>query len=1285
VLTFTGITALSDFRAAYLLQQLQDQQQQVTAVTAEYIHFVETSAELSPAAKAQLEKLLTYGTPYTGNAKGTTLLVVPRIGTISPWSSKATDIARNSGLHEVERIERGILYYIEAGGTLNQEAISPILHDRMTETVLADTHEAAALFHHAKPRPYQEIPVLAEGETAIAHANKALGLALAEDEITYLTQAYKKLQRNPTDVELMMFAQVNSEHCRHKVFNATWVIDGETQPKSLFGMIHNTYEKSSKGVLSAYTDNAAVLQGGPAKMFFPDPATNIYRDHLEPVHFVAKVETHNHPTAIAPFPGAATGVGGEIRDEGATGRGGKPKMGLSGFSVSNLHLPDAIRPWEKPYGKPGRITAAMNIMIDAPLGGAAFNNEFGRPNVAGYFRTYEQAVVTNGDTEVRGYHKPIMLAGGVGAIRESQIQKGKLSPGALVVILGGPAMLIGLGGGAASSMQAGKSAENLDFASVQRGNPEMQRRVQEVINACWAMGDKNPLITIHDVGAGGLCNALPELVHDSDLGARFELRKVPNAEPEMTPMEIWCNEAQERYVAGVSADDLPAFTALCEREKCPFVVVGEATAEQQLILHDAHFQNNPIDVPMDLLFGKPPKMTRTVTRQQQELPRLDMHHIELDEAIERVLKLPAVGSKKFLITIGDRSITGLVARDQMVGPWQVPVSDVAVTVRSFASNAGEAMAIGERAPIALINGPASGRMAIGEAITNIAAASIQKLSDIKLSANWMAAVGHGIEDQKLFETVKTVGEEFCPALGLTIPVGKDSMSMRTVWEDKGESKSVTAPLSLVVSAFSAVQDVRRTLTPELQSGDTTLLLIDLSTGFTRMGGSALAQVYNQVGHESPDANPELLNLFFRVFQRLKAKGKILAYHDRSDGGLMATLCEMLFASRMGADIDISFLPGTTLNQLFNEELGVIIQVASKDVGGVLNELQASLGHCTYVLGHPTKEQTLIINRDGHELYRNSRAQLEQWWADTSYQLQSLRDNPDCALQEFMGITDDTALGLTAKSTFKLQSRPYAFQPKIAIFREQGVNGQNEMAAAFTAAGFTAIDVHLNDIRRGKVSLDDFVGLVACGGFSYGDVLGAGEGWAKSILFSEDLKEQFSHYFARPDTFTLGVCNGCQMLSALKELIPGAESWPQFLRNTSEQFEARVVMTKICETPSLFFKGMQDSLLPIPVAHGEGRADFGDVTKSQQALERQLVALQYCDGNGKATRTYPANPNGSPHGITALTTPDGRATIMMPHPERGFLTKQLSWHPKDWGEYTPWFKMFQNAREWVDFK
>ena len=1299
MLVLRGAPALSSFRHAKLLSQIQSRIPAVTGLYAEYTHFADLQRDLEAQESQVLDRILRYGPKAsTEEPAGELFLVVPRPGTISPWSSKATDIAHNCGLAAIERLERGLAYYIRSEQPLTveqREQIAAQLHDRMVEVVLSDQDQAGTLFRHEQPRPMAQVDILDGGRDALAKANSELGLALADDEIDYLVESFKGLGRNPNDIELMMFAQANSEHCRHKIFNASWDIDGVRQDHSLFAMIRNTYNLHGDNVLSAYKDNASVIVGSEAGRFYPDAATGQYGYNQQAIHILMKVETHNHPTAIAPFSGAATGSGGEIRDEGATGRGSKPKAGLNGFTVSDLHIPSFEQPWESGYGKPERIASALDIMIEGPIGGAAFNNEFGRPNLTGYFRTFEQQVPgANGD-EVRGYHKPIMIAGGLGNIREDHVEKGEITVGAKLICLGGPAMLIGLGGGAASSMSSGSSSADLDFASVQRGNPEIERRCQEVIDRCWQLGDDNPIAFIHDVGAGGLSNAFPELVKDGGRGGNFELRNVNNDEPGMSPLEIWCNEAQERYVMAVKPEDLARFEAICERERCPFAVVGEATEEHHLTLGDTHFDNKPVDLPMNVLFGKPPKMHRTVERKAYEVPEFDTTKIELADAAERVLKLPAVASKSFLITIGDRSITGQVARDQMVGPWQVPVADCAVTTASFDTNAGEAMAMGERTPLALIDSPASGRMAIGETITNLAAARIGQLSDVKLSANWMCAAGHAGEDEKLYDTVKAVGMELCPELGITIPVGKDSMSMRTVWNDNGEQKSVTAPMSLIISGFAPVLDARKTLTPQLRTdqGETDLILLDLGDGQNRMGLSALAQVYNEVGQNVPDVdNAELLANFFAAVQELNEQGLLLAYHDRADGGLLATIAEMGFAGRTGVDLNLDLLAEDSSElaaALFNEELGAVIQIRREDMETVLNELNAAgLADVAKVVGTLNPDLQLNAFFDDEEVYSADLIQLQRWWAETSYRIQALRDNSECAQQEFDRLLDREDKGLNVSLSYDQNDDVAATliatgeRPRVAVLREQGVNGQVEMAAAFDRAGFEAIDVHMSDILSGRITLDQFRGLVACGGFSYGDVLGAGEGWAKSILFNTVAREQFSAFFEREDTFALGVCNGCQMLSNLHELIPGADLWPHFVRNQSEQFEARVAMVEVQDSPSVFLQGMAGSRMPIAVAHGEGRAEFEDDAQLRMLNESGNVSLRYVDNQGEMTTVYPANPNGSPLGITGLTTPDGRVTIMMPHPERVFRAVQNSWAPDDWSEDGAWMRMFRNARVWV---
>lgn len=1299
MLILRGAPALSAFRHGKLLEQLSQKVPAVTGLYAEFAHFADTDGELTADQQQVLGRLLKYGPSVpVQEPAGRLFLVVPRLGTISPWASKASDIAHNCGLQSIQRLERGIAYYV-AGDLSDAEAeqVSAQLHDRMTQRVLGQLEQAADMFSHAQPRPMTSVDILAGGRDALAQANIDLGLALAEDEVDYLVTAFQGLKRNPNDIELMMFAQANSEHCRHKIFNASWDIDGQAQDKSLFGMIKNTYQMHSEGVLSAYKDNASVIVGNVAGRFYPNPETRQYGAVQEPVHILMKVETHNHPTAIAPFSGASTGSGGEIRDEGATGRGAKPKAGLTGFTVSNLRIPGFEQPWEQDYGKPGRIVDALDIMVEGPLGGAAFNNEFGRPALTGYFRTFEQSINTPHGEEVRGYHKPIMLAGGMGNIREDHVQKGEITVGAKLIVLGGPAMLIGLGGGAASSVATGASSADLDFASVQRENPEMERRCQEVIDRCWQLGEHNPIAFIHDVGAGGISNAFPELVNDGGRGGRFELRNVPNDEPGMAPHEIWSNESQERYVLAVSAEDFERFQAICERERCPFAVVGEATAEPHLTVTDSHFGNTPVDMPLDVLLGKPPRMHRSVSREAELGDDFDPSTLDLDSAAQRVLNHPAVASKSFLITIGDRTITGLVARDQMVGPWQVPVADCAVTATSFDVYTGEAMAMGERTPLALLDAPASGRMAIGEVLTNMAGARIDKLSDIKLSANWMSAAGHPGEDARLYDTVKAVGMELCPELGLTIPVGKDSMSMKTKWSEDGVDKSVTSPMSLIVSGFAPVTDIRGTLTPQLRmdKGETDLILIDLGRGKNRMGASILAQTYGKLGAQAPDVDDaEDLKAFFAVIQGLNADGHLLAYHDRSDGGLFATVLEMAFAGHCGLDLHLDPLTDSKADIpaiLFNEELGAVIQVRQDATPDVLVQFSAAgLGEqCVAVIGKPVNNAEVSISLNGEVLFDDDRRMLQRQWAETSYQIQRLRDNADCADQEFDLLLEEDNPGLSVKLGFDVNddiAAPYikkGVRPQVAILREQGVNGQVEMAAAFDRAGFAAIDVHMSDILAGRVDFEAFKGLVACGGFSYGDVLGAGEGWAKSALFNSRARDAFQAFFERNDSFALGVCNGCQMMSNLHELIPGTEYWPHFVRNRSEQFEARVAMVEVQKSNSIFLQGMAGSRMPIAIAHGEGHAEFASEEALLEADVSGCVALRYVDNHGKVTEAYPANPNGSPRGITGLTSRDGRVTITMPHPERVFRAVQNSWRPDEWQEDAALMRMFRNARVWVN--
>jgi phosphoribosylformylglycinamidine synthase len=1287
-----GSPALSAFRITKLLARFQDAHLPVSDIYAEYVHFADVSTPLAADEKARLQRLLKYGPSLAEHTpEGRLILVTPRPGTISPWSSKATDIAHNCDLPQVLRLERGLAFYVKAPQLTDAQwsLLAALLHDRMMEVVLSDLSQAEQLFAHHQPAPLQSVDVLGEGRDALDKANRKLGLALADDEIDYLLAAFEKLGRNPNDIELYMFAQANSEHCRHKIFNADWIIDGEQQPKSLFKMIKNTMEKTPDHVLSAYKDNAAVMEGSQVGRFYADAEKGLYDFHQEEAHILMKVETHNHPTAISPWPGAATGSGGEIRDEGATGRGAKPKAGLVGFSVSNLRIPGFEQPWEEDFGKPDRIVTALDIMTEGPLGGAAFNNEFGRPALNGYFRTYEEQVNSHNGVELRGYHKPIMLAGGIGNIRADHVQKGEITVGAKLIVLGGPAMNIGLGGGAASSMASGQSDADLDFASVQRDNPEMERRCQEVIDRCWQLGEDNPILFIHDVGAGGLSNAMPELVSDGERGGRFNLRDILNDEPGMTPLEVWCNESQERYVMAVAPEKLELFAELCKRERAPFAVIGEATEEMHLSLEDSHFDNKPIDMPLDVLLGKTPKMTRDVTTLKAQGEPLIRDSITVADAVNRVLHLPAVAEKTFLVTIGDRSVTGMVARDQMVGPWQIPVANCAVTTASLDSYYGEAMALGERAPVALLDFAASGRLAVGEALTNIAATQIGSLKRIKLSANWMAAAGHPGEDAGLYEAVKAVGEELCPALGITIPVGKDSMSMKTRWQHGTEQREMTSPMSLVITAFARVEDVRRTVTPQLQpQQDNALLLIDLGKGINALGATALSQVYRQLGDKPADVrDAQQLAGFFNAMQVLVADGKLLAYHDRSDGGLLVTLAEMAFTGHCGVEADIAALGNDSLAALFNEELGAVIQVAAADRAQVEQVFaQHGLADCVHVLGKAVQGDRFVITSGDSAVYSESRTTLRTWWAETTWQMQRLRDNPACADQEHDAKKNDQDPGLNVALTFKPEediAAPYiatGARPKVAVLREQGVNSHVEMAAAFHRAGFDAVDVHMSDLLAGRRGLEAFQTLVACGGFSYGDVLGAGEGWAKSILFNSRVRDEFETFFHRPQTLALGVCNGCQMMSNLRELVPGSEAWPRFVRNQSERFEARFSLVEVAASPSLMLEGMVGSRMPIAVSHGEGFVEVRDDAHLATLEHKGLVALRFVDHFGKVTQQYPANPNGSPNGITAVTNESGRVTIMMPHPERVFRTVSNSWHPEEWGEDSPWMRIFRNARK-----
>jgi phosphoribosylformylglycinamidine synthase len=1326
-----GAPALSQFRLDKLLQSLQVRDPRVSGISSRYVHFVDAAQALDENELELLGKLLTYGPRAHLHAdRGRQLLVTPRVGTVSPWSSKATDIAHVCGLENVRRMERGTLYFIEAVADLSSDELQrlgALLHDRMTESIWFDGAEGRAteghpadsrpavgrpiepegLFHSAAARPLRVVAFGSDGRSALSRANADWGLALSTDEIDYLVRAFGKLGRDPTDVELMMFAQANSEHCRHKIFNAEFIVDGVPMPQSLFDMIRATHAKNSTGVLSAYRDNAAVIEGSTAVRFFPDSITHRYGGVTEPVDILMKVETHNHPTAISPFPGAATGSGGEIRDEGATGIGAKPKAGLTGFTVSNLKIPGMLQSWEADFGKPERIASALDIMIAAPLGAAAFNNEFGRPNTCGYFRVFEQRVRQAGSPKdgdpagdlIRGYHKPIMIAGGLGNVRRGDVEKREVVVGAPLVVLGGPSMLIGLGGGAASSVGSGQSTSDLDFASVQRGNPEIQRRAQEVIDRCWAMGGDNPILLIHDVGAGGLSNALPEAIAHSHRGGRIDLRKIPSAESELSPMEMWCNESQERYVLALVPGSTAQFAALCERERCPFAVVGEITADGRLHVTDSLLSATPVDMPIEVLLGKAPRMTRDVRSIEKKSAPLVTAGTAIAESLDKLLCLPTIADKTFLITIGDRTVGGMISRDQMVGPWQVPVADAAVSLSDYEGYTGEAMAMGERTPVAVLNAPASGRLAVGEAVTNIVAADVRKLTDIRLSANWMAACGEPGEDADLYATVRAVGAELCTSLGITIPVGKDSLSMRTEWTDARGKHSVLAPVSLIISAFAPVADARRTLTPELDlSQPSRLLLVDLGRGRNRMGGSCWAQVLERPGGESADLDdPALLLSFFDAVRELKDRDLVLAYHDRSDGGVLVSLLEMAFASHCGLEIDLGAAEDPVA-ACFAEELGAVLQVAAARVGEAREVLRRhGLDGHTHDLGRPAGDAgtpgtpghsaaaTVRVAANGEVIYTASRVELHRRWSEVSFRMQTMRDNPECALEEYSQLLDVRDPGLHAALTYDPADDVAAAyiavgaRPAVAVLREQGVNSQTEMAAVFTRAGFDAYDVHMTDILAGRVHLARFHGLVACGGFSYGDVLGAGEGWAKSILFNSLARDEFAAFFARDATFTLGVCNGCQMLAALKELIPGAERWPRFVRNRSEQYEARLTLVQVPRSNSVLLAGMQGSVLPIAVAHGEGLAEFASHAGAGELLEHGLVTLQYVDHYDEPTEKYPRNPNGSPLGLAGLCSADGRVTSVMPHPERVFRTVQNSWAPGGWGEDGGWMRLFRNAR------
>lgn len=1301
VFELNGARALSDFRAARVLAALQRVSSNIEAVSGRFVHFVHASRELTKAEEERLASLLTYGDAAEDVRADLAFMVVPRLGTISPWASKATDIVKNCGIEGVLRVERGTVYSLALKAPLTEEEAAQaagVLHDRMTESVVARDFPAENLFVELEGRPMATVALVEEGRPALERANVEMGLALSPDEIDYLTDAFTKIGRNPTDVELMMFAQANSEHCRHKIFNARWTVDGEEREETLFGMIRRTHKMAPQGTITAYADNAAIFEGAEVTRLYPRPGSGnefgrVFERKDEMTHTVFKVETHNHPTAISPFPGASTGSGGEIRDEGATGRGARPKAGLCGFTTSNLNLPELPQGFENDsdtvtgektdakYGAPSRIATPLSIMTEGPLGGAAFNNEFGRPNILGYFRTFEANI---GGTRY-GYHKPIMLAGGIGNIRDDQTKKDVPPAGSLLIVLGGPGMRIGLGGGAASSMTTGSNSEALDFDSVQRGNPEMERRAQEVIDRCWSMGDENPIIAIHDVGAGGLSNAMPELADLSGKGATFDLSKVPVEESGMSPLEIWCNESQERYVIALDAAKIDIFRDFCERERCPFAVLGTITEEVDLKLTRPE-ETPAVDMPMEVLLGKAPRMHRDVAHVETKLSAFKSEGLDLAKAVTDVLRHPTVGSKSFLITIGDRSVGGLVSRDQMVGPWQVPVADCGVTTLGFETNRGEAMSMGERTPIAVIDAAAASRMAVGEALTNIAAADV-KLPEVKLSLNWMAACGAKGEDAKLFDAVKGASD-FCVALGISVPVGKDSLSMRTAWEDNGEKKSVTSPVSLIASAAAPVGDVTLTLTPELRKIPSVLVLADLGCGRARMGGSILAQVAQRFGDTAPDCeDPAMLARFMGALRTLVNEGAVVAYHDRADGGLAATASEMMFASRLGVKLDLTSLTkdADVFAALFNEELGGLMQVPAEKAARVAEVMrEAGLASVCHFVGEVVDDDALTISANGAELARLDRADLQKAWTEVSWQIARGRDNPACADSEFARIERKEDTGLFAKTTFDVNEDVAApmiltgVRPKIAILREQGVNSQTEMAAAFTRAGFDAYDVHMTDLLTGRADLAEFTGLACCGGFSYGDVLGAGGGWAKTILHNDRMVEMFRTFFNREDTFGLGICNGCQMMSHLRDLIPGASHWPEFVRNTSEQFEARLVNVEVLESPSIFFAGMAGSVMPVVNSHGEGRVQF--LRPEDAALVK--AAARFVDPCGNPTEVYPYNPNGSKGGLTSVTTEDGRFTIMMPHPERSHRAQQLSWHPAEWTDASGWMRMFRNARKWV---
>ena len=1292
-----GPASHSPFKLESLLRRLQSIDQNIDDLGARFIHLIDSKNDPDEEQDRILDSILEYGPDWPfGTDEGFKVFTLPRFGTTSPWSSKATDIAKVCGLTSIEKIERGVVFTLalkDKDSAPSKEAIE-MLYDRMTEVVITDLNQAKEIFSSLEPQPFSDVDILSDGKKALETANIELGLALNNDEIDYLLEQFTKLNRNPTDAELMMFAQANSEHCRHKVFNADWVIDGVDKERSLFQMIKNTYEASSRNVLSAYKDNAAVIAGHKADWFLPHLDDQKYGRFHDEIHTMMKVETHNHPTAISPYPGAATGSGGEIRDEAATGRGAMPKAGLTGFSVSHLFIPGDLQSWEKTIGKPDHIASALDIMLDGPIGAAAYNNEFGRPNILGYFRTFEEENKEESNTSW-GFHKPIMIVGGMGNISDSSVKKNDIDAGSLIIVLGGPAMLIGLGGGSASSLNAGSSDSELDFASVQRDNAELERRAQEVITRCFAMGvqnkedNANPIILIHDVGAGGLSNAIPEVADHSKMSADINLRDIDNAEPGMSPLEIWCNEAQERYVLSIHPDDLEVFDQVCKRERCPYAVVGEVATHGNLRLKDEVYDNYPIDMPMDVLFGKPPKTKLEITSEQKSIIDDGLKGIDIEEAALKILRFPTVADKTFLIHIGDRTVGGLVSQDQFVGPWQVPVSDVAVTLKDHFGVQGEAMAMGERSPIAVHNAAASGRIAVGEAITNILSAPIGDIADIKLSANWMSSIMTDRLKQDLYETVEAISVDFCSKIGITIPVGKDSLSMQTSWVNEEKQYKNTAPLSLVISAFSPIDDVNNVITPQLKDkSESILLLIDLGQGQNRMGGSCLSQIYNRSLGETPDIeNPEVLKKFFNAITKLKSRMLIQAYHDRSDGGLFACVSEMAFAGNMGLDLLLEAAnQEELLKLLFSEELGCVIQIQNGDLDDVLDILnEASLSNFIYPIGTVVKDKQISIknNEFNHSFDLKT---LRQAWSKMSYEMQKLRDNPETAEEGFKKILDVNDPGLNPKIKFGPTQIDYKrltkSSPKVAILRDQGVNSQIEMAVAFNKAGFNAYDIHMTDILNGQVNLDQYIGLVVCGGFSYGDVLGAGGGWAKSVLFNENAQNQFKTFFHREETFSLGICNGCQMMSQLKDLIPGADHWPRFVRNLSEQFEARLNMVEVLESNSIFLNGMEGSMIPIATSHGEGRVQYSNDGDMNALIEASGVTIRYVDNFGQPAINYPDNPNGSESGFAGFCSEDGRSTIMMPHPERVMRTEQFSWCPDDWKDHGPWARFFVNARDWI---